>query len=98
MQGYKTGGHTAGAPNKRTADLAERLEVLGCDPLEGLAKIDAHPTTDTALRTRVCGDLLRYLYPMRKALEVSGHDRSAIEINTDQTRDRVMRKLLPEWG
>jgi hypothetical protein len=44
------------------------LEALGCDPLEGLAKIAkvaADPNTDTALRARVFADLLPY--PLRSA-------------------------------
>lgn len=37
--GRKTGGRVAGTPNKRTMEVMERLESLGCDPIEGMAKI-----------------------------------------------------------
>ncbi len=74
MKGAKTGGRTAGTPNKRTAELTERLAELGCDPLEGLARIAADPATEPALRARVYADLLPYLYPKRKAVELSGFD------------------------
>jgi hypothetical protein len=100
MLGAKTGGRTAGTPNRRTTDLMERLEALGCDPLEGLARIAADPTTDTTLRARVFADLLPYLYPKRKALEMTGADGGAVEIDLAGVKEllaeRVMRKLLPE--
>lgn len=37
MKGIKTGGRQKGTPNKATATLRERLQRLGCDPMEGLA-------------------------------------------------------------
>ena len=35
--GFKTGGRTKGTPNRRTAEVSEKLEALGCDPIEGMA-------------------------------------------------------------
>lgn len=35
----KTGGRQKGTPNKRTQEIQEKLEKLGCDPIEGLARI-----------------------------------------------------------
>jgi hypothetical protein len=94
MRGQKTGGRTAGTPNKRTADLAERLEALGCDPVEGLARIAAEPGTDSALRARVLADLLPYIYPKRKALELTGADGGVVEVDLPAVRERLARKLL----
>ena len=94
MRGYKTGGRTAGTPNKRTGDVMWRLEALGCDPLQGLAKIAADPNTDTTLRARVLADLLPYLYPKRKALELTGPDGGAVEVDLRQVRERLALKLI----
>lgn len=80
MIGQKTGGRVAGTPNKRSAELIERLEALGCDPLEGLAKIAADPTIDMALRARVYADLLPYLYPKRRAVEMELSGGGLLEI------------------
>lgn len=41
MRGYKTSRRAGGTPNKRTADVMGRLEALGRDPLEGLARPSA---------------------------------------------------------
>jgi len=35
----KTGGRKKGTPNKKTQEVIERLKELGCDPIEGMAKI-----------------------------------------------------------
>ncbi len=32
-------GRKKGTPNKRTIEVAERLAALGCDPIEGMARI-----------------------------------------------------------
>jgi hypothetical protein len=53
--GRKTGGRTAGTPNKRTLDVIERLDELGCDPIEGMAKIALDPQTPIELRADVFG-------------------------------------------
>src|SRR5689334_10116780 len=37
--GRKTGGRRRGTPNRRTGEVAERLAALGCDPIEGMARI-----------------------------------------------------------
>jgi hypothetical protein len=93
MRGCKTDGRAAGTPNKRTADVAERLEALSCDPLEALAKIAADPINDTALRARVYADLLPYLYPKRKAVEISGPDGGIAEIDLAGAKEKLMQML-----
>jgi hypothetical protein len=37
-RGYKTGGSTSGTPNHKTQAVIDRLEALGCDPIEGHGK------------------------------------------------------------
>ena len=69
--GRKTGGRQKGTPNKRTVDLAERLEALDCDPVTELVRLAMDPATKPAIKARCYIDLLAYLYPKRKAVEVS---------------------------
>lgn len=38
-KGRKTGGRTAGTPNRDTQDVTAKLAALGCDPIAGLAAI-----------------------------------------------------------
>ena len=79
--GERRGGRAPGTPNKRTTELIERLVELECDPVEGLARIAADPNTDAVLRARVYADLLPYLYPKRKAVELTGADNAPMQIS-----------------
>jgi hypothetical protein len=67
--GLKTGGRKKGTPNKRTMELAERLEAMGCDPLEGMARIAMDPESPPELRGRMYAELAQYVYPKRRAID-----------------------------
>lgn len=66
----KTGGRQKGTPNKRTVEVQERLEALGCDPIEGMARIAMDETAAIELRGRMYAELAQYVAPKRKAIEV----------------------------
>lgn len=83
MLGRKTGGRVAGTPNRRTAELTQRLVELNCDPLEALVKIANDPATDVALRARIHAELLPYLYPKRKTVEIS-HAEAGVLLTSEQ--------------
>jgi len=72
--GRKTGGRTAGTPNKRTLNVMERLDELGCDPIEGMAKIALDPQNPIELRARMFSDLAQYVAPKRRAIDHSGSE------------------------
>ena len=72
--GRKTGGRTAGTPNKRTLNVMERLDELGCDPIEGMAKIALDPQNPVELRARMFSDLAQYVAPKRRAIDHSGSE------------------------
>jgi hypothetical protein len=46
-KGNKTGGRSAGTPNKPTQDLRAKLAAMGCDPLAGMALIATGQETCT---------------------------------------------------
>jgi hypothetical protein len=70
--GFKSGGRQKGTPNKRTVALAERLEALNCDPVSELVSLAQDTDIDPSIRVRCYTELLAYLHPKRKAVEVSG--------------------------
>jgi hypothetical protein len=78
--GRKTGGRTAGTKNRRTEELTARLDALGVDPLTGLAQIAQDPEAPLDLRARVQIELLSYMYPKRKALDVSSGIQQPVSI------------------
>ena len=83
--GRKTGGRIKGTPNKRTSELVERLEALGCDPIEGMARIALDSSNSPELRGRMFAELAGYLYPKRRAVEVKSDDGPSVifQISTE---------------
>ena len=70
--GLKTGGRVAGTPNRRTVEVMDRLEALGCDPIEGMARIAMDTTVPVEVRARMFAELAGYVAPKRKAVEHTG--------------------------
>jgi hypothetical protein len=70
-RGYKTGGRTSGTPNRKTQAVIDRLEELGCDPIEGMARIAMDETADLSIRAQMYKELAQYVASKRKAIEVS---------------------------
>jgi hypothetical protein len=70
--GRKTGGRTAGTPNRKTREVTELLESLCCDPIEGMAHIAMDEKHSAELRGRMYAELAHYVYPKRKAVEHTG--------------------------
>lgn len=72
----KTGGRVRGTPNRKTELLANKLARLGCDPIEGLARIALDPQTKVEIKVRCLSELAQYVYPKRKAVDVGLPDAS----------------------
>ena len=78
-KGYKTGGRTSGTPNRKTQAVINRLEALGCDPIEGMARIAMDDTIEIGIRAQMYKELAQYVAP-KKAIEVSGEEASSVPI------------------
>jgi hypothetical protein len=69
--------------------VIERLEALGCDPIEGMARIALDPGTPLDLRARMFAELAPYVYPKRKALEATlASAQEAVVVNFSFTRKK----------
>jgi len=62
----KIGGRTKGTPNKLTKEAIEILERLGCNPIEGMAKIAAGD-----IPCRVCRGKGKTLYQPARGKELA---------------------------
>lgn len=78
--GRKTGGRVAGTPNRRTLEVTERLEALGCDPIEGMARIAMDMAAPLELRGRMYAELAGYVAPKRRAIEVGAGQQQPVSI------------------
>jgi hypothetical protein len=70
-RGFKTGGRSKGTPNRKTLDVIERLDQLGCDPIEGMATIAMDDSAPIEVRARMFSELATYVAPKRRAVEHS---------------------------
>jgi hypothetical protein len=61
-------GRKKGTPNKKTLDLAEKLRAEGLDPVLELIKL--LPLLEPQQKANVLLDLMTYLYPKRKAMDL----------------------------
>jgi hypothetical protein len=43
--------------------VAEKLEALGCDPIEGMATIAMDETVELSIRTQMYEELAQYVVP-----------------------------------
>lgn len=66
----KTGGRVLGTPNKKTADLHAKCEARGLDPFDLL--LDFCGEAPMEVRLSALKIICEYLYPKRKAIELSG--------------------------
>lgn len=89
----KMGGRQKGTLNKTTETLFAKCERMGIDPFERLLELANDSDKNIALAaTR---EVAQYLYPKRKALEVSGGDKPVV---VEQNKERVaeLEKLLSD--
>jgi len=79
----KTGGRVRGTPNRKTELVAKTLAKLGCDPVEGLARIALDPETKVEIKVRCLTELAQYVYPKRKAVDVSSSEESEFKVTLE---------------
>ena len=66
----KGSGRQKGTPNRKTEALEEICARHGLNPFEGMVKL-ALEADDINIRFNSLKEICQYLYPKRKALEVS---------------------------
>ena len=90
-KGFKTGGRTIGAPNKRTLEAMQKLDELGCDPIEGMALIAMDESNSIELRAKMLAELAPYIYPKRKTMDIaSNNDGLTIIVNRDGKEPKLI--------
>lgn len=80
MGSPKTGGRRSGTPNKKSVAMAEILESCGLDPVKKLVN-EILPALEPEGQAKVLLELTTYLYPKRKAIEVSGPSGANIPVS-----------------
>jgi hypothetical protein len=63
-------GRPKGSRNKQNLAITDRLQALGCDPIEGLAMIAMNEGAELSIRAQMYKELAQYVAPKRKAVEM----------------------------
>lgn len=105
MKGKKTGGRKKGTPNRKTLILQEVLETLDLDipmrlrdelsNLDDVQKFGYTPDIKFKainLRVQIYLELMNYLYPKRKAIEMSGPHGSPLQMFLEMSPDERARR------
>jgi hypothetical protein len=79
--GYKTGGRLRGTLNRRTMDIHALLAKMGCDPIEGMARIAMDCSNPVEIRARMYAELAQYVAPKRKAVQVEASVANRVTFN-----------------
>ena len=79
----KTGGRVPGSQNKRNAEFAKLIEATGFQPLEALCEVgnNAMASGNSEMVFACAKELLPYLHPKKKAIEVTGVDAAPVDFH-----------------
>tara|TARA_S200002703_G_scaffold38836_1_gene34059 strand:- start:141 stop:440 length:300 start_codon:yes stop_codon:yes gene_type:complete len=80
-------GRPAGAANKRSQAIQDRLDELNCDPIEGMAMIVNDTSLDHGLRLQAMKELAQYVAPKRKAVDIDATVDGAVNIQVVKFAD-----------
>jgi len=92
-KGLKTGGRVKGTPNLRTQEAMAKLEELGCNPIEGMARIAMDKSNTIELRAKMYSELAPYIFPKRKAMDInSNSDGVTIIVNRGNAESKLINE------
>ncbi len=73
-------GRPKGSKNKNTLEAIAILDKKGINPLEKMADMATDENVSESVRARLLCELASYIYPKRKAVEISGPDDEALTV------------------
>jgi hypothetical protein len=90
-------GRLKGSRNKQTLAVIDRLEALGCDPIEGMAQIAMDDGADMSLRAQMYKELAQYIAPKRRAVEMKAEGQLSL-VNVIRAIDQRKDQAQPAQG
>jgi len=86
-------GRKPSEDSKRIAGLAiTAMQKHGCDPIEGMVLIAMNKENPAGLRGRMFSELAQYIHPKRRAIEMSGPEGAAVELNIN-IREQILSRI-----
>lgn len=82
-KGERRGGRQKGTPNKKTLEF---LEALGdFDPVNAMKEL-FYSTEDVGIKFGILKEMLKYIYPQRKAVEVESDNKQEAPVIMDDIK------------
>lgn len=70
--GNRGKGRPKGSKNKNKYDVAAKLDLAGCDPVTEMVQMIRDPDVKPEVKANLLKELVKYIAPQQKAVEVSG--------------------------
>ena len=86
------GGKQKGCKHKITREVSVLLDKLGCNPIEGLARI-ATTTKDHRIAAHCYGQLAKYVHPQLQSVQVTGAGGGPIEYSDTSAREQFVDRV-----
>lgn len=87
-KGHKRyGGRVKGTPNKSTMPLLDKLRAKNFEPVDELLKV--FPGLTPSEKAKICLSLLDFIYPKKKAVEVSEPGGDALGAKASDTLEKI---------
>lgn len=86
-KGVKQGGRKVGTPNKRTAEIRDKIMESGLTPLEYFVKILRDEREDPTLRFEAAKAAAPYMHARIQSVEHTGKDGKALVIEVVKFAD-----------
>lgn len=82
---------------RRAEMLLAQMQDENYNPLQELIKISKHSRVDVPTKVRIAMDLMNYVYPRQKAVEVDHKQGQQVTFNFDLTGDQqVINQAIKE--
>jgi hypothetical protein len=104
MRGGKreNAGRKKGSRNKRTSELQARIRATGMDPLAFMIAVMRNAKAPLEMRFEAARSAAPYVHPRLTAVEHSGADGGAVQVDVKQVSDieaaRLIGRLLTRVG
>ena len=85
-------GRKKGTPNKMTQSVIDICAEMGFDPVRGLVQL-ALTAEDESNRVTAHKELMKYIYPQRKAVEHSGTIDTGLQSIIESIKDKSEDEL-----
>jgi hypothetical protein len=81
---------------RRAEMLLEQMKDLNYNPLDQLIQLAKHSQVDAKTKVRIATELMQYMYPKQKAVEIDHNQGQAVTFNFDLSGAEPTGSVVPD--